>query len=164
MLRGQPRTRSRQGATIVEAAVVLSALVVLLLGILEYGRFVMVKHLVDNAAREGARLAVAANVHDTNSFNYQTTATIQSRVLAALAGQNQALSGLTVQVYEADASGNNIGVWTAATYGQNIAVQVDATYNPMLPGLSMPFYHTRVGILPASVPVHTKTVMQTEAN
>jgi Flp pilus assembly protein TadG len=164
MLRGQARNVKRDGATIVEAAVVLSALLILLFAIFEYGRFIMLLHLVDNAAREGTRLAVSSNVHDTNSFNYQTTATIQSGVIAAIAGQDTALSGLTIQVYLADASGNNIGLWTDAKVGQNIAVQIDATYTPMLPGFYLPFFHQWIGFFPNSVSISTKSVMQTEAN
>jgi len=155
----------RPAATMVEAALVLSGLILLLLGLTEYGRFVMIKHLVDNAAREGARLAVAANTTNTNSFDYQTTTTVQNRVLTALAGQQAALSGLTVQVYAADANGNSLGSWTSATAGQNIAVQIDATYVPMLPGLSMPFGNNSVGLLPGSgIGIHAKTMMQTENN
>src|SRR6202023_443803 len=68
----------RRGATLVEAAFVLSGLLVFLFAIFDYGRFIMIRHIVDNAAREGCRLAVAANATDTNSFNYQTTTTIQN--------------------------------------------------------------------------------------
>jgi Flp pilus assembly protein TadG len=165
MLRVLQQTAARRGSTLVEAALVISALVFLFLAIAEYGRFVMVKHVVDNATREGARLAASSNPGDTNSFNYQTSATVQNRVLAALAGQDKALTGLNIQVYEADASGNKIGTWSRATIGQNIAVQVDATYQPILPGWSLPFFNTKVSLLPSSgVPVFAKVVTETEGN
>ena len=48
----------RRGAVAVEAALGLVLLVTLLLGMLEFGRALMVGQLVTNAAREGARLCV----------------------------------------------------------------------------------------------------------
>jgi Flp pilus assembly protein TadG len=155
MLRNQPRKGRRDGAVAVEASLVIGTLLILLFAMFEYGRFVMIKHLVDNAARQGARLAAASIVNDPISFNYQTTSTVQSAVTAALAGQDTALTGLTIQVYLADASGNNIGTWTNAGFAQNIAVQVNASYTPIFPTL---------GFLPSSVPVFSKVLMQSEAN
>ena len=53
------RTRQvRRGLTIVETAVVISLVLLLIFGTYEYGRFVMVRQVIHNAAREGARLAV----------------------------------------------------------------------------------------------------------
>jgi Flp pilus assembly protein TadG len=147
--------RVRRGATLVEAAVVIGTLLVFFFAIFEYGRFIMLKQLVENAAREGARLAVAAHVTDTNSFNYQTTASVQSHVTGKLAGQNAALTAINVQVYLADAAGANIGTWTNAQSGQNVAVQVNANYSPILPTM---------GLLPATVPIAAKSIMRTEAN
>src|SRR5262245_8260733 len=155
MLQGRPHRRLRRGALAVEASLVIGTLLLLLFAIFEYGRFIMIKQVMENAAREGARLAVSANVTDTNSFNYQTTSTIQSAVTTALAGQTTALTGTAVTVFLADSVGNNIGTWTNAQAGQNIAVQISATYTPILPSL---------GFLPGSVAINVKSVMRTEAN
>ena len=46
------RLGRRPGATVPETALVIGIFLTLLLSIFEYGRFVMVRHLVDNAARE----------------------------------------------------------------------------------------------------------------
>jgi hypothetical protein len=116
----------------------------------------MIKHAVDNAAREGTRLALAANASDTNSFNYQTIATIQNTVVNALGGQDAALNAPPlVQVYLADSAGNNIGNWSDAQVGQNIAVQVNGSYSPILPTF---------GFLPANIPIFAKCVMRSDAN
>jgi Flp pilus assembly protein TadG len=155
MLRSQAKARRRAGAVAVETALVIGTLLLLLFAIFEYGRFVMIRHLVDNAARQGARVAVSAIVNDANSFNYQTTATVQAAVTNALAGQDVALTGLTTQVYLADAQGNNIGTWTNARFAQNVAVQVSATYTPLFANL---------GFLPTNVPVTATAMMQSEAN
>lgn len=154
------RTRTsqsgRRAAAAVEAAFVIGSLLTFLFAIFEYGRYVMIRHVVDNAAREGARQAVTANTWDTNSQYYATTADIQHTVMAALGGLDTALtlSG-PPQVYLADAAGNNIGPWYNAQVGQNIAVEIDATYTPMMPTF---------GFLPSSVPVFAKALMRSEAN
>jgi len=50
--------RLRQGAAVVEMALVLPIFMMVLLGIVEYGRALMVSQLVSNASREGARRAI----------------------------------------------------------------------------------------------------------
>jgi len=154
-MQGQPRKDRRCGAVAVEACLVIGTLLILLFAIFEYGRYIMIKHLVDNAARQGARLAASSIVNDSNSFNYQTTSTVQTAVQSALAGQDSALTGLNIQVYLADASGNNIGTWTNAAFAQNVAVEIDATYTPIFPTF---------GFLPTNVPIFAKSTMQSEAN
>jgi Flp pilus assembly protein TadG len=155
MLQDQSRDPGRTGATVVEAAFVILTLLIFMFAIFEYGRYTMIRHVVANAAREGARLAAAGNVNDTNSFNYQTTGTVTAAVLASMGGQDGSLTNPNVLVYLADANGNNIGTWTNAQVGQNIAVEIDATYSPLLPTF---------GFLPLNVAVFAKSVMQTEAN
>jgi Flp pilus assembly protein TadG len=50
--------RNRKGAAVVEFAVVAPVFFLLVFGIIEYGRMVMVQQLITNASREGARRAV----------------------------------------------------------------------------------------------------------
>src|SRR3954452_19389663 len=50
--------KRRRGAAAVEFAVVLPLFVVLVFGMIEYGRMVMVQQIITNASREGARRAV----------------------------------------------------------------------------------------------------------
>ena len=52
------RRSDREGAALVEAAVVLPIFFLAILGIFEFGRAMMVGQLVTNAAREGARRAI----------------------------------------------------------------------------------------------------------
>ena len=47
---------SQNGQTLVEAALILPIIMVLLLGVLEFGRILMIQHSLTNAAREGARV------------------------------------------------------------------------------------------------------------
>jgi Flp pilus assembly protein TadG len=145
-----PRSRQsqrRSGAVLVETALVIGVCLLFMFAIFEYGRYVMIRQIVENAAREGARQAVVT----TSSA---TTANIQATVQQYLAGQN--LSGLSIQVYQADpATGANIGPWTSAQWGQGIAVEVSGNYKSMLPSF---------GFLPNTVPVHVKAIMRSEAN
>lgn len=48
----------RTGASAVEMAIVLPVFLMVVFGIIEFGRAMMVAQLVTNAAREGARLAI----------------------------------------------------------------------------------------------------------
>lgn len=149
------RALVRRGATLVEAALVIGTLILFMLAIMEYGRFVMVKHVVDNATREGARLTVTADGSDPTSYDYQTDATIQQAVTNAMGGLDATLSGLSITAYLADSSGNNIGSWAGAQDGQYIAVEVSGTYQPILPSL---------GLLPSTITVSSKCVMRSEGN
>ncbi|MFK7820801.1 MAG: TadE/TadG family type IV pilus assembly protein [Planctomycetaceae bacterium] len=65
----------RTGAVLVEAAVVLPILLILVLGIIEFGRGMMVVQLLTNGAREGARSAV---------LNGSSNATVDAHVKSFL--------------------------------------------------------------------------------
>jgi hypothetical protein len=54
--------------TIVESALVLSVFALLMFGIFEYGRFLMILHITNNAARDGARYA-AVNLDKPTNFD-----------------------------------------------------------------------------------------------
>jgi Flp pilus assembly protein TadG len=69
MLRTQFRRPRRRGVTVVESAAVMSVFLLLLFGMFEYCRFLMVLHVTNNAAREGARYAVV-NVDKPTDFDY----------------------------------------------------------------------------------------------
>src|SRR5208283_5155435 len=71
----------RRGVAAVETAFVLSIALTLTLAIYDYGRYFMLSQLVNNAAREGARQAVA-------NTNTQNTSMIQNTVVQYLANQD----------------------------------------------------------------------------
>jgi Flp pilus assembly protein TadG len=117
-------TTRRRAATLVEMAIVLGICLLILFGIYEYGRLVMVQQLVQNAAREGARQAVTG----TTTL---ATSDIQNTVTTYLAGVS--VQNVNVQVYKVDPdTGANLGDWTSAQFGQGIAVQVTLDYQPVL--------------------------------
>jgi len=152
MKRKEPtRLHVRRGAAVLETALVLNLLLVGLLGIFEYGRLVMIKQLMDNAAREGARLAVVGTAAEPEI----TTTQIQNTVTSYLAGQS--LSVEPPKVYQADpTTWANIGPWNQTPYGGAIAVEINATYVPIIP--------TTFGILPSPLPLKAVSMMLSEAN
>lgn len=146
----------RRGATTVELAFVLLPFLLFVWAVFDYGRFVMVRHLLANAAREGARMAVV-NTDVSDNANNRQTEEIEAAVRKALAGQQ--LSNLRIQVYRADADGNYLEAqWAAkATYQDNVAVEIDADFSPLFP--SMRFLS---GNASRTVPVKAKSVMISE--
>jgi Flp pilus assembly protein TadG len=67
--------KRRRGAAAVEFAIVLPVFVILVFGMIEYGRMVMVQQVITNASREGARKAV---------LDGATTSSVQSAVTSYL--------------------------------------------------------------------------------
>ncbi|MGB2804041.1 MAG: TadE/TadG family type IV pilus assembly protein, partial [Candidatus Zixiibacteriota bacterium] len=53
--------RNRDGQSIIEFAVLLPILLMVIFGITEFGRAILVKNVLHTAAREGARLAVVSD-------------------------------------------------------------------------------------------------------
>ena len=145
------RRRSRRGASLVELAFIVNLLLLMILGVFEYGRIVMLRQALQNAAREGARLAAVGAA----STSKVTTAQIQSTVISYLAGQN--VPSVTVSVYQVNPStGANLGAWDQTPYGGAIAVQVNVSYKPCVP--------ITFGIVPNPLPMKAVSIMRSEAN
>src|SRR3954469_8679392 len=60
------RLRSQRGAALLETAVTLPMIMLVSVGIFEFGRAFQTWQVLTNAAREGARLAVLPNLTDAN--------------------------------------------------------------------------------------------------
>jgi Flp pilus assembly protein TadG len=124
----------RPATSTVQTALMLPVCLLVMLGVFEYGRYSMVRNILTEAAREGARYA---SVNTATG----TTAGVQSVVTNYLANQQSQLANLVTQVYAADANGNQLtGVtWNNAPFGDTVAVQIDGDYKPILPVfLNMP--------------------------
>jgi hypothetical protein len=142
----QKRARRRRGTTLVETAIALNLFLLLVLGVFEFGRLLMARHLINNAARGAARLASSGTANKTEAI-------IKQAALDLVAGQFSPVP--VVLVYKADANGNNIGLWDDAGFGQGIAVQVDLDYRPLLPTF---------GIVPSTVHLRSKSIMRSEGD
>lgn len=88
----------RRGTALVEMAMVLPVFLMVVLGIIEFGRAMMVANMVTNAAREGARLAV---------IDGNTNADVQSSITTFLeTAINVAPADLTISIAITAAAGN----------------------------------------------------------
>ncbi len=136
----------RRGAALVEAAIVMNIFFLFIFAIFEFGHFVMVKQLMDNAARDGARMA---------STGALTVSTAQIQALVTQELVNQGPSNLSIQVFQANpATGANIGAWTNAGLGQTVAVQITGNYQPML---------SLASLLPVPIPVTSEAMVYSES-
>jgi len=79
--------RWRRGAAVVEFALVAPLFILLVFGMIEFGRMVMVQQVLTNASREGARLAV---------LDGSTTANVQTTVNSYLASSSITGANVTV--------------------------------------------------------------------
>jgi Flp pilus assembly protein TadG len=142
----------RRAATLVEAAFVISIALMFLFGIFEYCRFIFLLQISENAAREGARFAVARTADGT------TAADVQNFVTSKMAGRDSDLAGYTVTVQNVDPStGNAIpnANWNDAPFEGAIMVRVSGTYSPMMPT----FLKTQT-----SIQIRATSMMSSEAN
>jgi hypothetical protein len=149
------KPRHRRGSAVVEAAVVLPIIVLFLLGILEYGRYVMTLQVLTNAAREGGRYALAHTEPVTIQGTTYGNATSDVTNIVNQFSAGQKLTGQTIQVYASDTFGNNQGPWTDAGVGDSICVRISGTYNFIIPKLLY---------LPTSIPVVAQAVTRSEGN
>jgi hypothetical protein len=93
-----PRSK-RRGAALVEMAFVLPIALLFLLGIMEYGRYMMVRQVMEAASREGARYcAVRTNQTLVNIYNGDPSNLSVHPGLRAVVNQRLALT--TKQMYD----------------------------------------------------------------
>ena len=152
-----PRRQARPGAALVETAFIAIILFSFMFAIFEFGRYMMVKQIIENAAREGARTAIVT------ATSYITPATATANVQAVITQKlaNQNVKNLTVQVYLANDSGTNIGLWTDGVFSSNIVVQIDADLPILFPTFG---FLPKNGAYPNSAHITPKSMMQFEAN
>lgn len=103
------RRNDRRGIATVEFAIVAPLLLMIVFGIIEFGRMVMVQQIMTNASREGARRAIIEDA---------TSAEVVSLVSDYLA--DASVSGATVTIEPLDLS--NVG------FGDPVTVAVDVAF------------------------------------
>jgi Flp pilus assembly protein TadG len=157
MYRPHAQQRRRRGTAAVETAFVMIPCCLFMFAIMEYGRVVMVLQAMNNAARTGARQAVAMPTSYIGAG--AATTDVIATINASLAGQN--LQNVNIQLCEADSSGNNIGPWTSAPFGKNILVQIDADFPLVFPTFNL---LPNNGAAPNSMHITVKAMMRGEAN
>jgi hypothetical protein len=159
MLISRPAGERRSGATTVEFAFIAIVLFMLLFGIYEYGRYLFIYHITNNAAHDAARFAAVHTGGPTMQDDPDTITEESIRQVfnnGVVTGHpkiyGRGMFGLQhnikdIQVYvfavpEADlyASPPNLSptgkpAWTTAKFHQKIAVRVEGTYEPVTTSL-----------------------------
>ncbi len=150
----------RSAATAVETGVVLGVCLLFMFGIFEYGRFFLMKHLLENAAREGARFAVA---HTNDS----TESDIRDAVMKYLAKQDLKLDNFnkdtSIEIFalvlrQSDPTipvGTQLSSWDQAKPTDGIVIRITANYRSTLP--------TFLG-MPDVITMQAQSVMYSEGN
>lgn len=98
MRRQQHQNNKRRGAALVELALVLPIFFAVVLGIIEFGRAMMVGQMVANAAREASRLAIL-----DGSTNGQVQSWIEEFMQESI---NVGASDLNIQITVEPGEGN----------------------------------------------------------
>lgn len=108
---------NRRGAAAVEFALVAPLFFLLIFGMIEFGRMIMVQQVITNASREGARAAVL-----DGSTHSEVQQTIDDYLSSA------SISGATVQIVPYEPS--------TAGYGEPVTVTVQVPFSQVswLPG------------------------------
>ncbi len=132
MLIRKLHTGPRWGAVLVETSAIIGLVLMLVFAVFEYGRLFMDWNLLNNAAREGCRYALANNTSTTIST------TVTTIVTNYMAGETSHFSNFTVTV-----TGTHQGVSTPPNNlqpGDPITVTVSGTYNflNIIPFVHMP--------------------------
>jgi len=126
-----------RGNTLAEFAVVLTASMVLIVGIIDFGRALYTDHLVSNAARSATRYASVRGSSCSPSGCTATSASIQTYVRGLAPELNQA--NITVTTTWSTSTGCAGSPYQSA--GCNVSVQVSYPYQfaavPLLPSFTM---------------------------
>jgi Flp pilus assembly protein TadG len=131
------QSKPRSGASAVEFAVVAPVFFLVVLGIIEFGRMVMVQQVITNAAREGARIAV---------LDGSTTVKVTQRVNDYLSAAR--LAGATINVSPSPPS--------SAKYDEPVSVEVRIPFSAVS-ALARPFM-SKATVLTANSVMRRETV------
>lgn len=188
-MRLRTRPSRRRGSTLVESALVIAVFLLVLFGIFEYCRFLMVLHVTNNAARDGARYA-SVNVNCPSDQVAAKKAAIEAYTTARMAGIQKNVQGYQVAVYSCDQSGfatsppkvvalsdpagktvdpfkaynsgtNPLAPWNQAAFTERVAVTIKGTYRPIAP-LSIDIGRLKLSIIPDNIPINVTAVMGSE--
>lgn len=115
--------KNKEGQTIIEFALLLPILLMVLFGIIEFGRAMTVINLLNTASREGARLAVPA------SFSESDTLSVMARVEQILDAANIDAKEIKIEFSRAE---------------ENVKVTVTTDFEVLTGGILDPF----MGVIP----------------
>lgn len=127
---GQSRCHRRRGASAVEMALVLPVFLVVILGIIEFGRAMMVSNLITNAARQAGRMSTLEG-----TTNAEVTAYINN-FLSQSVGATGASASTTISISPADGNADPENEIGNAGSGDLITIKVQVPFNDvaLIPG------------------------------
>ena len=110
-------TTRRHGGAVLETAVILPFVLLMTFGLIEYGHFFYMKHILMGAAREGGRAAIIAS-----STNDTVAETVEAAMTAA---------GMTVAQYSivVEVNGTATTDLTTAAKGDLITVKIESQWD-----------------------------------
>src|SRR5262249_25661101 len=138
----------------------------LLFSVYEYGRYVMMKQLMENAAREGARFAAAHTADMTTAEVQNQVATYMCGLDGQLSGHSVSVTGLALRDGPVYTAGTTFSDWTQASPTDGVVVTITGTYAPQLPSLQYVAGRLLGDLqMPAgSVNLQVQSVMYSEGN
>jgi Flp pilus assembly protein TadG len=145
--------RAESGAEVIEFGLTLPLMLLVVLGIIEFGFLFREYEIVTNAAREGARIAVLPTYSQTAAAR-TNNATARAKQYLTNAGLDQSLANVTVGAPVSD-------VLAAPATGCVWSVPVTVTYPHPVPFLQGIMSYFRVSIGPMTV--RATSQMRTEA-
>ena len=104
--------RSRRGVSAVEFAIVAPVFLMFVLGMVEFGRIVMIQHSLTNAARAGSRMAALATTSNETQVKTVVNQRLQ-RSMADIGSVNVDVSHATLRGLE---SGTQVNVDVSVNY------------------------------------------------
>lgn len=149
------KTPSERAQAMAEFAIALPVLMLILVGILEAGRLMLIYASINNASREASRYASAYGLNDNNREKYKDCDAIRAAAQRSAFLMNLPDNNIVIQYYrpQKDGIGNDIVVSgvlseTLLSYecdqgsgvdpdvsvksGDRVKVTVNAAYSPML--------------------------------
>jgi Flp pilus assembly protein TadG len=145
------KSRSDSGQAIVEFALVLPILIILLLGITDFGIALYDQAVITNASREGARAGIKFMTDSDGNYSPLSLTAIQTVVHDYWQPRLIAFDGNTPDPAIAQTTG------TSPEYGGNGHVDVTVTYTHKF--LAIPSF---LGMLNNTVTMNVKTIMRLE--
>ena len=112
---------NRRGAAVVEAAVVLPVFLLILFGMIEFGRALMVNQVLTTAARDACRLAIIGG-----SSNSEVKQAVKDTVNLTL---GLAAADVAVTVSVTAKNGGSVADVASAQQGDLCAIQVQVPYD-----------------------------------
>lgn len=132
---GQCRWHNQRGAAIVEFSLVVVLLFVLLYGIIAYGLMLALKQSVTNAANEGARAAIGADLQRSYAASRESLDWLGSKCCRSDGPYTPQVAGAPLAINPQRAFCNPLAVNPGDPECITVSISYDYANSPLLPPL-----------------------------